>query len=71
MYRNVDQLVLEKFLFAHSFHAGLQCGQSGRAKEPLAGPGAFKRSGYFVSCRIFRKAQKLSVCHKLVKCYGN
>ena len=32
----------------------------------VAGPGAFKRSGHFLWCRIFGKAQKLSVCHKLV-----
>ena len=37
----------------------------------VAGPGAFKRSGHFLWWRIFDKAQKLSVCHKLVKCYGN
>ena len=37
--------------------------------EPLARPGAFKQSGHFLWCTIFGKAQKLSVCHKLVKCY--
>ena len=68
IYGNLDRLVLGTFLFAHSLHAGFH---SGRTKEPLAGPGAFKQSGHFLSCRIFSKAQKLLVCHKLVKCYSN
>ena len=32
---------------------------------------ALKRNGHFLRCKIFGKAQKLSVCHKLVKCQGN
>ena len=44
--RNLDQLVLGTLLFAHSLHDGLQSGQSGRTKEPLAEPGAFKRSDH-------------------------
>ena len=69
IYGNLDQLVLGTFLFAHSLHAGFQ---SGWTKEPLAGgPGTFKQSGHFLSYRIFSKAQKLLVCHKLVKCYSN
>ena len=39
-------------------------------KEPLAEPGAFKRSGHFLWRSIFGKVQKLSVCHKLVKSKG-
>ena len=39
------------------FNAGLQSGQSGRTKEPPAGPGAFKRSGHFLWCRIFYDAR--------------
>ena len=54
-------------LFAHSLHAGLQ---KGRTKEPLTGPGAFKRRGYFLRPRICGEAQKLSVCYKSVKCFG-
>ena len=59
---------LEGF-FLRTFDVGFQSGQSGR--NPLAGPGSFKRSGHFLRCTIFGKAQKLSVCHKLVKCYCN
>ena len=36
-----------------------------------ARPGAFKRKGYFLRSRIFGEAQKLSVCHKSVKCCRN
>ena len=72
LHRNLDQMVLRTFLFVHNLHASLQSSQSGRTvKEPLARPGAFKWSGHFLWYRIFGKAQKLSVCHKLVKCYGN
>ena len=60
-----------KVSFCAQFAWRLTSGQSGRSKEQLAGPRAFKRSGHFLWCRIFGKAQKLSVCHKLEKCYGN
>ena len=69
--RNLDQLVLGTLLFTSCLQAGLHSGRSGRTKELLAEPGAFKRNGHFLWCSIFGKAQKLSVCHKLVKCYGN
>ena len=57
--------------FCARLHGSWQSGRSGRTKEPLAGPGAFKRSGHFLWCSIFGIAQKLLVCHKLLKCYGN
>ena len=31
-----------------TFDTGLQCGQSGLTKDPLAGQGAFERSGHFL-----------------------
>ena len=57
--------------FCTSLHGSLQSGRSGRSKEPLAGPGPFKRSGHFLWRSIFGKAQKQLVCHKLLKCCGN
>ena len=39
-------------LFLRTFDAGLQ---SGRTKEPLAGPGAFKRSGHFLDAGFSEK----------------
>ena len=55
-----------------SFCAKIACAYKVAPKEPLAGPGALKRmSSHFLSCRIFGKGQKLSVCHKLVECYSN
>ena len=46
MNRNLDQLVLGTFLFAHSLHAGIQVAKG--TKEPLARPRDFKRSGHFL-----------------------
>ena len=46
--RNLDQLVLGTLLFASCLQAALQSGRSGRTKELLAEPGAFKRSGHFL-----------------------
>ena len=54
----------------HSLHAGLQWGQSGRTKEPLAGPGAFKRSGLFCMMQDFRQsseAVRLSQVSKMLR----
>ena len=45
---NWGQLVLGTFLFAYSLHAGLQSGRNGQTREPLAGLGAFERSGHFL-----------------------
>ena len=59
------------FCAQFNLHTGLRSGQSDRTKESLASPGTFKRSPHFLWCRNFGKAQKLSVCHKSVKCYGN
>ena len=68
VYRSLDQSVLGMLLFCAQFACRLTSGQSGRTKEPLARPGAFKQSGHFLWSRILGKAQELPICHKLVKC---
>ena len=67
MYRNLDQFVFGTFLFAHSlgqFACRLTSGQSDRTRD-------LQTERSFSMMQDFGKAQKLSVCHKLVKCYGN
>ena len=63
--RNLDQLVLGTLLFASCLQAGLQSGQVAGPRNYW--PNQVPSNGAV----IFYDAQKQSVCHKLVKCYGN
>ena len=59
------------FCAQFNLHTGLRSGQSAGPRNhwPVQGPS--NEALIFLWCRNFGKAQKLLVCHKFVKCYGN
>ena len=67
IYRNLDQIVLKTFLFAHSLHAGLHSGQSGRTKEPLAGPEGLQTERTFSMMQDFLQSSEAVRLSQVIK----
>ena len=53
-YRNLDQVVLGTFLFAHSFHAGLQSRHKWSDQGPSNGAVIFYDVGFSAKLRSYR-----------------
>ena len=54
-------MVLGTLIFAQSLHVGLQSSQSGRTKEPLALPGAFKGAVTFYDAGFLASAEAVGL----------